>query len=152
MKAIFVESLNGYMAHGPKDDMQWTPRMDKQIFRLLAATSGDVYVCSRNTYELLPASMTLDAQRRFYVASRNGGNSLINLGANFPNAVLMGGPTFLRTAYDMNLIDTFVVTTLNMPIAGDVRYCNPFKDVLSNMPPVCAVRFPEMTVRVYRVR
>lgn len=140
------------MARGADDDMRWTPRMDKQIFRLLAAVSGDVYVCSKNTYALLPSAMRGDVQRRFYVAARDGENSLINLGANFPNAILMGGPAFLRAAYDMNLIDTFVVTTLDMSIDGDARYRNPFNEVLANVPPVCALRFPDMTVRVYRVR
>ena len=74
MKAIFVESLNGYLARGPDDDMLWTPPLDKKIFKLLSFAFGGVYVCSKQTYNLLPEKMRLDPAREFIIASRSEKN------------------------------------------------------------------------------
>lgn len=65
MKAIFVESLNGYLAKGPNDDMSWTPKLDKKIFKLLSFALGGIYFCSKRTFNLLPEVMTTDPNRHF---------------------------------------------------------------------------------------
>lgn len=149
MKAIFVESLNGYMAKGPDDDMLWTPSLDKKIFRLFTSAYGGVCICSRNTYNLLPRKMIGDVNRRFIVATRTGQTTLRSLNKIYPNAVLIGGPTFLKSAFDEGVIDTFIVTTVKKSIKNNERYENPFIDELIKLDTQCEVDFNEMTVRIY---
>lgn len=150
MKVIFVESHNGYLAKGPGDDMLWTPKLDKQLFKLISCAFGGIYVCSRNTYRLLPKKMLLDDNRKFIIAEKTGFNSLYNLNKIFPNAVLIGGPDFLKAAYDAKVIDTFIVTTLEQDIRSNKKYENPFIDILLNLTMLCEIAFTNMVVRVYK--
>lgn len=148
MKAIFVESANGYLARSDNDDMSWTPMLDKQVFKLLTYVYGGVCVCSKKTYSLLPPQMFNDTGRKFIVAERNGANSLINLNKSFPNAVLIGGPTFLTQAYKHNIIDTFIVTTLPRTfIHSSDKFKNPFSEILTK--PQNTVKFQGMVINIY---
>lgn len=147
MKAVFVESLNGYLARGPNDDMSWTPSLDKKLFKLLTFAYGAVCVCSRRTFDLLPENVRMDKKRMFLVAKRSGDMSLWQLNHDFPNAVLVGGPVFMRAAYDLGVIDTFVITTVNQEITADERYKNPFRGILPQ--PTEIIPFNDMTVRIY---
>lgn len=147
MKAVFVESYNGYMAKSDTDDMRWTPVHDKKLFKLLSYAYGGVCICSAKTYSLLPENMKKDVNRRFIVAEREGKYSLPSLNKTFPSGVLIGGKTFLTAAYNLGVIDTFVVTTLNDSIVGTKAHQNPFREILTT--PACEVMFPEMVVRVY---
>jgi len=150
MKAIFVESSDGYLARGSNDDMMWTPALDKKVFKLLSYSLGGVCVCSRHTYNLLPDAMRNDKNRKFIVAGKSGINSLENLNKKHPNAVLIGGPRFLTVAYGAGVIDTFIITTVNTVINGTSEYKNPFEKVLANIKPQCEIGFDEMVIRVYK--
>lgn len=150
MKAIFVESNNGYLARSSDDKMEWTPTFDKKIFRLLTHAFGGVCVCSRQTYTLLPKSMLYDEHRKFIIAERAGQHSLYNLNKVYPDAVLIGGPTFLKAAYDAKVIDMFIVTTTDCTIRNNSKFENPFIDILLQLDMQCALKFPGMTVRVYK--
>lgn len=150
MKAIFVESQNGYLAKGPEDDMRWTPSLDKKLFKLLSCAFGGVCVCSKHTYSLLPKSVLYDENRKFIIADRAGMNSLHNLNKMFPNAVLIGGPKFLKAAYDLKVIDTFIVTTVRYSIANNSRYENPFIDILLNLNVMCEIPMENLIVRIYK--
>ena len=147
MKAIFVESCNGYLARGAGDVMDWTPPLDKKLFKLLTFAYDAVYVCSRRTFDLLPSKVRMDKVRMFLVAQHSGNMSLTNLNVDFPNAILVGGPVFLRAAYDLGVIDTFVITTVNKNIVSSDEYKNPFSNILPK--PSATVQFDGMTVRVY---
>lgn len=150
MKAIFVESSDGYLARGADDNMVWTPALDKKVFKLLSYSLGGVCVCSRHTYNLLPDAMRNDKNRKFIVAGKSGINSLENINKRYPNGILIGGPRFLTMAYIAGVIDTFIVTTVNMPINSTSEYKNPFEKVLSTIKPQCEIKFDEMVVRVYK--
>ena len=105
MKAIFVESLNGYLAKGPNDDMSWTPTLDKKIFKLLSFALGGIYFCSKRTFNLLPEVMTTDPNRHFEIVDHHYNNDDWYLASKlFSNAVVLGGPTFLKAVYDKGLI------------------------------------------------
>lgn len=65
----------------------------------------------------------------------------------YQNAVLVGGATFLRAAYDLGVVDTFVVTTTANEIPADERFKNPFSGVLKQ--PNCVIRLDNLTIRVY---
>lgn len=150
MKAIFVESLNGYLAHSANDDMLWTPSLDKKIFKLLSFAFGGVYVCSQHTYSLLPDIMRGDKNRQFVIADKTGEKSLTVLNKKYPNGVLIGGPRFLTVAYNSGVIDTFIITTVNKNIPGVAEYKNPFTEILAKQGANCEIKFPDMVVRVYK--
>lgn len=145
MKAVFVESYNGYMARNDKDDMKWTPSLDKKIFKLLTYAFGGVCVVSKHTYSLLPQKMLNDG-RKFIVADRSVSNSLQMLNIKYPNAVLIGGVAFLQEAYKLGVIDTFIVTTVDKEIEPNERYKNPFKF----KKPECVIPFDDMIIRIYK--
>ena len=149
MKAIFAESANGYLARNESDDMSWTGKQDKQMFKFLT-TIGGVCVCSKHTYSLLPNAMKQDTNRKFIVAERTGEKSLIELNKSYPNAYLIGGTTFLRAAYNLGVVDTFIVTTVPIAIQGKEQYKNPFTNILKT--PDCRLVLGVMPVRVYKVR
>lgn len=150
MKAIFVESQNGYLAKNAEDDMTWTPSLDKKLFKLLTYAYGGICVVSLHTYQLLPKKMLYDGDRQFIIAEKYGPKSLYNLNKLYPNAVLIGGPRFLRAANEAKVIDTFIVTTTNTTIKNNTKYENPFIDKFLLMEPKCTINFEEMTVRVYK--
>lgn len=150
MKAIFVESANHFLATGEDDDMTWTPSIDKKLFRLLTCAFGGECVVSSHTFMLLPSCMLHDEHRQFIIAAREGSKSLYNLNRKHPDAVLIGGPKFLKAAYDARVIDTFIVTTANKYIASGRDYENPFKDILPKLECLCEVRIDNMVVRVYK--
>lgn len=149
MKAVFVESLNGYMAREAEDDMMWTPILDKKLFRLITSLYGGECVCSRHTLRLLPKKMLYDTHRKFIMATKAGPFSLKHLNETIPNAILIGGPEFLKAAYDEGVIDTFIITTTKKPIRNNSRYENPFIDELVKLDVQCEVDFGEVVIRVY---
>ena len=112
MKAIFVESANGYMATSACDDMLWTPTIDKKIFRLLTTFGSGICVCSKHTYSLLPPKMVFDPARKFIVAEKTGSKSLPALNNVYPDAILIGGPAFIKVAYNMSILDTIIVPVM----------------------------------------
>ena len=151
MKAIFVESLNGYLAKGPNDDMSWTPTLDKKIFKLLSFALGGIYFCSKRTFNLLPEVMTTDPNRHFEIVDHNYSNDDWYLASKlFSNAVVLGGPTFLKAVYDKGLIDTFIVTTTLETIQGTPGYENPFTEILKTWTCVCETTLKNMIIKVYK--
>ena len=149
MKVIYVVSNNGLMARGPDDNMSWTPKLDKQIFRLLT-TFDEWCVCSKRTYELLSRKMLADPARKFIVAEKIGENSLVELNRRNPNIILIGGPTILKVAYDLKILDTIVVNTTKTNISGDPKYRDPLADVLKN--PISKIDFGDFVTMVYKMQ
>ncbi len=148
MKAILVESSNGYMAKNATDPVDWSPSLDKKIFNMLT-TVGGVCVCSKYTYGVLPQKMLNDPARQFIIAERTGDKSLQSLNVIYPNAYLIGGPTFLKAAYDAGVVDMIIINTMQTPIESTDRYKNPFH---GNLPqPIKEIRFDELTVRIYKI-
>jgi len=149
MIAILVESANGYMAKGPNDTMSWTPVLDKQIFRLLT-TINKLCVCSKHTYTLLPQKMLSDPAREFIKAEKVGSKSLPALNNIHKDAYLIGGPMFLKEAYNMSVIDTIIISTTKTQIEPNERYKNPFNGNLPN--PITTINFDELTIKVYKTQ
>lgn len=150
MKALFVESYNGFLAKNASDDLRWSGSMDKKIFRLLTSFGSGVCVCSKHTYELLPQKMLDDPARKYIVAEKTGSKSLPALNQVYPDAVLIGGPAFIKVAYNMSVLDTIVVTTTKQGIIGDPKYKNPLSAVLRH--PVTQIDFGDIIVRIYKAQ
>jgi len=150
MKALFVQSYNGYLATDANDPLKWSGSLDKKLFYLLTTFGSGVCVCSKHTYELLPQTMLNDPARKYIVAEKIGSKSLPALNQVYPDAVLIGGPAFIKVAYNMSLLDTIVVTTTRGNIQGDPKYKNPLIDVLRQ--PVAQIDFGEIVVRIYKAQ
>ncbi len=139
------------MARGPEDDMSWTPGLDKKIFSLLTVFDSGVCVCSNKTYKLLPQKMLADPARKFIVAEKTGQNSLVALNQVYrDDAILIGGPTILKAAYDLSILNTIVVTTVKTEFMADPKYMNPLVDVLKN--PVKLIDFGGFVISVYKAQ
>jgi len=150
MIAIYAISNNGYMARGPNDDMSWTSSLDKKIFNLLTTAFGDC-VSSKTSYHLLPQKMRDDPMRNIYIAERTGKKSLVELNRRNPKIVLIGGPTILKAAYDLNILHTIIVTKVKIDIMGDPKYKDPLADVLKNQNPK-RIDFGDIVVSIYKMQ
>lgn len=150
MKAVFAQSINSYLAKGPDDDMSWTPSLDKKIFKLLTLVCNKgICICSKNTYSKLPIKMLQSTGRQFIVAEKQGAKTLRSLNGLYPEAILIGGPRFLKAAYDEGVIDTFVITTINIAIEEDERYKNPFWDLMPKLKSIGNIRIDGMHIEVF---
>lgn len=150
MKALFVESYNGFLAKNATDDLRWSGVMDKKIFRLLTSFGSGVCVCSKHTYDLLPQKMLDDPARTYIVAEKVGSKSLPALNNVYPDAILIGGPAFIKVAYNMSILDTIVVTTTKSNITGDPKYKNPLIKNLRH--PTTQIDFGDIIVRIYKAQ
>lgn len=125
MNLIIAQTMDNYMAEGAYDKMQWTPKLDKYIFKLLSIYSH-ICICSNNTYKLLPTKMLNDKYRKFIIAEKEGPNSLINLNNKYPNALLIGGPRFIKICMEKNLLNLIIIITVNkLSVKQDKKYKNP---------------------------
>lgn len=147
MKTMIVESANGYMASGPSDTMLWTPSLDKQVFRLITTMCGTC-ICSKHTYELLPPKMLADPARNYIIAEKTGSRSLPALAQIYPSAMLIGGPIFLKAAYNQSLLDTIIVSTTKNNIEPNERYKNPF----AHLRPDSTIKIGELTFRIFKIK
>lgn len=53
MRLIMMGSRDGYVARTRNDDMSWTGKTDKQVFRLLTCVGGTI-ACGSKTWEMMP--------------------------------------------------------------------------------------------------
>lgn len=131
LKLIMAVSADGFLARGPDDDMRWTGKTDKKLFRLLTSVGA---VCGAGTTtwrqmpelkgrRLVPISRQpgqamkptkplttgmLPALERFVSDSTFITEPLMTLGQfahSHPGAWLIGGPTVALEALDCNLVN-----------------------------------------------
>ena len=95
--------------------------------------------------------MTTDPNRHFEIVDHHYSNDDWYLASKlFSNAVVLGGPTFLKAVYDKGLIDTFIVTTTLETIQGTPGYENPFTEILKTWTCVCETTLKNMIIKVYK--
>jgi dihydrofolate reductase len=110
LKVIMAVSADGYVSRGPADDMRWTGKKDKAIFKLLTMTGGELGV-GRRTAAHMPPSLP---GRTLHVLSHSGAvldgvrAPPMRLGefvAKYPGAWLIGGQTIVLEALELGLVD-----------------------------------------------
>lgn len=138
MIGLYAVSFNGYMADGPDDDMKWTGKLDKKIFKLLTTISRDVVV-SKNLYNMLPESVLKDDSRNFLLCDRNNvGKTLSKYDYWYRPKITIGGPRYIKACLDEKVLDTIIeVEIKNKIIFANSRYEKPdllkygFKKILT---------------------
>lgn len=110
LKLIMACSEDGYLCRGPDDDMEWTGREDKRLFRLMT-TAGGVMGAGSRTFDLMPTKWL--GRRLIRLSTHDGGQdcsgghrmSLGMFAHHHPGAWLLGGPTVACEALDIRLVD-----------------------------------------------
>lgn len=101
LKLIMAVSSDGVLSLGPSDDMTWTSKEDKQIFKLLTLSSGAVLGVGLTTYNILPHL----PNREVIPLSRRPHYSLNNEGKK---AISCAGPVGPRVHYEMDEKVTYI--------------------------------------------
>jgi dihydrofolate reductase len=132
-KLLLAVSADGFLARGPDDDMRWTGRDDKAVFRLLTLTGKGPVLVGRKTAELLPA---LPGRTVHAISRGPKGITLQEASWAHRDAWLLGGPSVAREALEANLVELAVICQ-SPAVLGDGIPFKPLKDLL---PGVCTYR------------
>lgn len=123
MKLLMARSSDGRYARGPDDDMTWTGRTDKKVFRALTNVGG-VCFAGRRTYYLLRTRLP---GRRVAMLSRDdpAGFTLGEAWKRFPDSWLLGGQEVAMEALQMELLDEVHLSLIDVALGegphDDVR-------------------------------
>lgn len=108
MRLLLASSADGYLARGPEDDMTWTGRVDKALFRLLTLSGGtgapDTVLVGSRTFDQMPKLPGRDMVR-LSNDGLPGSMTLEQAAAHHPRAWLIGGPTVAIEALRRGLVD-----------------------------------------------
>jgi dihydrofolate reductase len=133
-KLILAASADGFLAKGDADDMKWTGRADKALFKMLT-TSGGVLVGGRRTVEQMPPLQ----YRTLLPLSRdtNRGMTLDQAHAMFnrdlQSAWLIGGPTVALEALKRGMVSRVYLNRVPSAL-GDGIPVQPLLDLLPPKP------------------
>lgn len=151
MKFMAAISPDGYMARSKDDPMHWTPKIDKQLFQLISSLNNGVCFVSEQTMKNMPQNLP---GRTLIPISRQG-LTLQLAEKMFPNSLLIGGPTLLRAANQLNLIDELIINQVNTklsPFYGTPdEYLFPFRElkhIIANK--IITIEFGDVTTSIYR--
>lgn len=70
MDLVMAQSIDGYFATGPNDDMTWTGKKDKQFFKLITSIGNTNLLSGLTTAESMPP---LEYRRLWAVRSQQAG-------------------------------------------------------------------------------
>lgn len=121
MQLVMAVSTDGFVAKHDHDDMAWTGRVDKSIFKLLTY-SKDVGAGS-TTYELMK-DLKLP-HRRLHRLSRDGMN-LHTFCRLFPAGILIGGLTLAEAALEFGLLDSVILSHVPAVLGGGIKLPDKF--------------------------
>jgi dihydrofolate reductase len=112
LRLILAVSQDGFLAKGPADDMRWTSKDDKRMFRALTSVGGVLGAGSR-TFDQLPKLpgrrvIRLTSSPRAEDAPVGRAGALEMTLGRFchahPDAWLIGGPTIAREALELGMV------------------------------------------------
>ncbi len=99
MRLLMAVSADGFLCKGPADDMKWTGKTDKLLFRVLTGV-GRVCAAGSTTRDLIRSL----PGRTLLGLSRNG-YALEAFAEEYPDGWLLGGPTVVKAALRASLVD-----------------------------------------------
>lgn len=100
MKLIMTISADGFVARDEEDDMSWSGRLDKRVFRVLTCCDRGVCAVGKRTAAVMPAKLP----GRTLVVLSSDGITLSQLQHVHPDAWLLGGQTIALKAFKMGII------------------------------------------------
>ena len=164
MNFICAISADGYMAKGAEDNMAWAGKIDKQIFQLISSLNGGICLAPEQTFLNMPKLMT---GRTIIPISRTG-LTLETAAKKFPNGLIIGGPTLLNVASQLDLIDDLIVNVVENVIINKLSKDQEYSETLSqnleqykfpfntklieNKAPVMTLQFPDLLTKIYRLK
>lgn len=105
MKLIMTVSLDGFVAKHDQDNMSWSGKDDKAIFKILTLVGGKQLCVSKKTYSLMPKLV----HRIVTPVSTKSGIDLRTFYHSNPDAWLLGGQTLALEALKLGYIDEMVL-------------------------------------------
>lgn len=126
MKLLLAVSSDCFVARGPEDDMKWTDRHDKSVFKLLTTVGNPILCAGYNTYRQLPKlpgreviplsryssrGLTLEQFHHEYVG-----------GPISRDIILIGGQTVALEAMDNDMIhEVILCMSTNVKLENGIR-------------------------------
>lgn len=101
MRLLMAVSADGFLCRSDSDDMSWTGRMDKLVFRTLTGVGG-VCAAGRVTWNLMPR---LEGRQLIPLSRRN--YTLHRFEDEHPDGWLLGGPSVAMAALQFGLVREF---------------------------------------------
>jgi dihydrofolate reductase len=102
LKLIMVVSADGFVSRGPDDDMRWTGKDDKRVFRMLTQVGTGFLGAGRKTAALMPP---LKGRTVVTLSHQLGHTTLGRFAHAYPGAWLIGGQTIALDALEHALVD-----------------------------------------------
>ncbi|UGL62769.1 putative dihydrofolate reductase [Xanthomonas phage FMYAK-P1] len=125
MRLLLASSIDGYLASGADDDMRWTGKTDKAIFRLLTmSNANDVLLAGSTTFDQMPRLPNRSMVRitREPDAENLGlGKSLGQAQLDHPDAWLIGGPTLALAALRLGYVTRAFITVVPTELGGGMH-------------------------------
>ncbi len=116
MRLLMAVSADGFLCKGPTDDMTWTGRTDKLLFRILTGV-GRICAAGSTTRDLmrsLPGRTLLELSRDGY--------TLKDFATEYPDGWLLGGPTVAAAALEAGLVsEVYISWILGTKLWSGVR-------------------------------
>ncbi|ATS92226.1 dihydrofolate reductase [Xanthomonas phage Bosa] len=125
MRLLLASSIDGYLASGADDDMRWTGKTDKAIFRLLTMSNAtDVLLAGSTTFDQMPRLPNRSMVRitREPDAENLGlGKSLGQAHLDHPDGWLIGGPTLALAALRLGYVTRAFITVVPTELRGGMH-------------------------------
>jgi dihydrofolate reductase len=105
-------SADGFVCRGPDDDMSWTCRQDKTLFRMVT-TQARVLGAGSVTYDIMHSStVRLDNRllvRLTRIDDSSAGLALSEFARRYPNGCVVGGQRLMRLAIESGLVTSLML-------------------------------------------
>lgn len=132
LRGILAVSADGLLARGPNDDMSWTGKLDKQLFKLLTCVGGDIGV-GTSTWLSMPRQLQ---GRRLHLLSRDrtvrGAVTLEDFVELYDNTWI-ASPGLVLAAIQDGLMSQMFMCRVQVKAAGQ---SDPKQHVLDTITPV----------------
>lgn len=153
MKVLLAVSADGFVAKHGRDDMSWTGKQDKQLFRLLTNLDDEPLAVGAATLPLMPAlkgRRIIGLSRTPNSRGRGGYHiedwmTLLELERWFPKAWVIGGQSVALEAVRAGYVDRVVLSRVQTLLDVGIALSPELRDFGTR---VCLAQFSETVVEL----
>jgi dihydrofolate reductase len=151
MRLLLASSADGFLARGPNDDMRWTGKVDKAVFRLLTLSSGnDVIFAGSRTFDQMPQLLGRNVNRLSSKKPDMVNTTLEEAAKFFPDAWLIGGPTVALEALKLGMVSRAFICISPVTLGSGIHAA----ELAQHLPggglePKHTIRVGDVEVRVF---